>query len=85
MALWLKDETKKYGTYSIPQINTIPTGAQGVSIISALLACSLCIIYPLWAIYSIVEFIFLFANICMLVWFIPNPLKCESYLHELCN
>ena len=77
MALWLKDLAKKYNTYTVPQINTIPTGAQGVSVITALLATSLCMVYPLWAIFSIVEAIFLFANISLLVWFIPNPMKCK--------
>jgi hypothetical protein len=76
MALWLKDLATKFGTYSVPQINTIPTGAQGVSVVAALLATSLCMIYPLWAIFSIVEVIFLFANISLLVWNIPNPMKC---------
>ncbi|KAF2276167.1 MFS general substrate transporter [Westerdykella ornata] len=79
MALWLKDLAAKYGTYSVPQINTIPTGAQGVSVIAALLATSLCMIYPLWAIFSIVEAIFIFANINMLVWFIPKGLKFTCY------
>ncbi|OBT61876.1 hypothetical protein VE03_08756 [Pseudogymnoascus sp. 23342-1-I1] len=41
MVLWLKDEAKKHGTYSIAQINTIPTAVQGVAIISAVLATSL--------------------------------------------
>jgi hypothetical protein len=77
MALWLKDLAKKYNTYTVPQINTIPTGAQGVSVIAALLATSLCMIYPLWVIFTIVEAIFLFANISLLVWFIPNAMKCE--------
>lgn len=79
MALWLKDLAAKYGTYSVPQINTIPTGAQGVSVIAAILATSLCIIYPLWVIFSIVEGIFLFANACMLAWFIPKGLKFTCY------
>jgi hypothetical protein len=78
MALWLKDLANRYGTYSVPQINTIPTGAQGVSVIAALLATSLCMIYPLWAIFTIIQVIFLFANICLLVWFIPTGLHCKS-------
>ncbi|KAF2007167.1 MFS general substrate transporter [Amniculicola lignicola CBS 123094] len=79
MALWLKDLTKKYGTYSIPQINTIPTGAQGVSVITALLATSLCMIYPLWAIFSIVEAIYISANIALLVWNIPHAFHFACY------
>lgn len=78
MALWLKDQAAKFpGSYSIPQINTIPTGAQGVSVVAALLATSLCMIYPLWSIFSIVQTIYLIANILLLVWFIPKGLHCE--------
>ena len=77
MALWLKDLASKHHTYSIPQINTIPTGAQGVSVIAAILATSLCMIYPLWSIFTIVQVIFLFANICLLVWRIPIGLHCK--------
>jgi hypothetical protein len=78
MALWLKDQAAKFpGSYTIPQINTIPTGAQGVSVVAALLATSLCMIYPLWSIFSIVQTIYLIANILLLVWFIPKGLHCE--------
>jgi hypothetical protein len=81
MALWLKDQAAKFpGSYSIPQINTIPTGAQGVSVVAALLATSLCMIYPLWSIFSIVQTIYLIANILLLVWFIPKGLHCKSHL-----
>ncbi|KAF2018812.1 MFS general substrate transporter [Aaosphaeria arxii CBS 175.79] len=83
MALWLKDQTAKFGTYSIPQINTIPTGAQGVSVITALLATSLCMIYPLWAIFSIVQTIYMIANILLLVWVIPKGLHCKVACYYL--
>lgn len=79
MALWLKDLTSKYGTYTVPQINTIPTGAQGVSIVAAILATSLCMVYPTWIIFLIVESIFLFADICNIVWDIPVGLHFTSY------
>ena len=73
MAIWLKDLAAKYpGAYTVPQINTIPTGAQGVSVFAALLATSLCMVYPLWSIFSIVEIIYLVANISLLVWNIPK-------------
>ncbi|KAH7031493.1 vitamin H transporter [Microdochium trichocladiopsis] len=75
MALWLKDEAAKHGTYSVQQINTLPTGAQAVSVVSTILATGLCMIYPTWAIFQIVIAIVAFANICMMVWFIPNALK----------
>lgn len=78
MALWLKDQAAKFpGSYTIPQINTIPTGAQGVSVVAALLATSLCMIYPLWGIFSIVQTIYLIANILLLVWVIPKGLHCK--------
>ncbi|KAF2792617.1 MFS general substrate transporter [Melanomma pulvis-pyrius CBS 109.77] len=80
MALWLKDLAKKYpGAYSVPQINTIPTGAQGVSVVAALLATSLCMIYPLWSIFSIVQTIYMFANIILLVWVVPKGLHFACY------
>lgn len=66
MAIWLKDLANRYGTYTIPQINTIPTGAQGVSVVATIIATNLCMVYPTWAIYSIVMTIFMFANICMM-------------------
>lgn len=79
MALWLKDQAAKFHNYSVPQINTIPTGAQGVSVVAALLATSLCMIYPLWSIFSVVQTIYLIANILLLVWVIPKGLHCEYW------
>ncbi|PGH14931.1 hypothetical protein AJ80_05744 [Polytolypa hystricis UAMH7299] len=79
MALWLKDRADKFGTYTVPQINTIPTGAQGVSVIAAILATSLCMVYPVWAIFSIVHVIYIFAIIVLMVWFVPVPLHFASY------
>lgn len=78
MGLWLKDLAEKYGTYTIPQINAIPTGAQGVSVIAAILATSLCMVYPIWVIFTIVQTIFLFAIIVLLVWDVLVVLHCES-------
>jgi len=73
MAMWLKSLK-----YSIPQVNNIPTGAQAVSVVAALLATSLCMIYPLWSIFSVVQAIYLFANISLLVWAIPKNFHCKS-------
>jgi hypothetical protein len=73
MAIWLKDQAAKHpGAYTVPQINTIPTGAQGVSVVTALLATSLCMVYPLWAIFSIVQGIYIVANVSLLVWNVPK-------------
>jgi hypothetical protein len=84
MAIWLKDLKEKYpGAYTVPQINTIPTGAQGVSVFAALLATSLCMVYPLWSIFSIVQTIYIVANISLLVWNIPKGWHCEYLQHQL--
>ncbi|KAF6819067.1 vitamin H transporter, partial [Colletotrichum musicola] len=79
MNLWLKWQADKWGTYTVPQINTIPTGAQGVSVVAAILATSLCMVYPTWIIFQIVMAIVMFANICLMVWFIPHGLHFASY------
>ncbi|KAK6215238.1 vitamin H transporter [Colletotrichum tabaci] len=79
MSLWLKWQADKWGTYTVPQINTIPTGAQGVSVIAAVLATSLCMVYPTWAIFQVVMAIFMFANICQMIWFIPHGLHFTAY------
>jgi hypothetical protein len=36
-----------------------------------------CMIYPLWSVFSIVQTIYLIANILLLVWFIPKGLHCK--------
>ncbi|KAK2753412.1 hypothetical protein FQN55_003541 [Onygenales sp. PD_40] len=79
MALWLKDEAKLHGTYTVPQINTIPTGVQGVSIVVGVLATSLCMIYPIWAVFSVATGILLFSNVCLLIWDIPVGLHFTVY------
>lgn len=66
MAIWLKDLADKYDTYTVPEINTIPTGAQGVSVVATIIATNLCMVYPTWIIYQIIMVIFVFANICMM-------------------
>ncbi|KAH6658422.1 vitamin H transporter [Truncatella angustata] len=75
MALWLKDQATKYGTYTVQQINTYPTGNSAVSVVTAIFATSLCMVYPTWIIFLIVQAIYLFCNICMMVWDIPVGLK----------
>ncbi|KAI8935149.1 hypothetical protein NX059_007742 [Plenodomus lindquistii] len=80
MAIWLKDLAAKHpGAYTIPQINEIPTGAQGVSVFAAVLATSLCMVYPLWSIFSIVQAIYVVANISLLVWNIPKGYHFACY------
>ncbi|KAM0334981.1 hypothetical protein ACHAQA_000015 [Verticillium albo-atrum] len=79
MAIWLKDLADTYGTYTVPQINTIPTGAQGVSVVGTILATSLCMVYPTWIIFNIVMSMVMFANVCMMVWFIPHDLKFVAF------
>jgi hypothetical protein len=85
MAIWLKDLAAKFpGAYTVPQINTIPTGAQGVSVFAALLATSLCMVYPLWSIFSIVQTIYIVANVSLLVWNIPKGWHCKLPLKPGC-
>ncbi|GJC84372.1 vitamin H transporter [Colletotrichum liriopes] len=79
MSLWLKWQADNWDIYTVPQINTIPTGAQGVSVIAAVLATSLCMVYPTWIIFQVVMAIFMFANICQMVWFIPHGLHFTAY------
>jgi hypothetical protein len=66
MATWLKDLGDRYGTYTIPQFNAIPTGAQGVYVVVALLATNLCMGYPSWVIYQIVMVMVMCGNICLI-------------------
>jgi hypothetical protein len=79
MGLWLKDLADRFDTYSVPQINMIPTGAQGVSVVAGILATSLCMVYPTWAIFQVVMVIFMFGNICLMVWDIPFNLHFTAY------
>jgi hypothetical protein len=41
MQAWLKKEADMNGTYSIEEINLIPTGVQGVAIVTGILVTSL--------------------------------------------
>lgn len=75
MNLWLKSLADRNGPYTVPEINTIPTGAQGVSVVGTIIATNLCMVYPTWIIYQIVMIFFMFSNICMMVWRIPHDLK----------
>jgi hypothetical protein len=85
MALWLKWENAQgIHKWSVPQINTIPTGVQGVSVIVTILITSLCMIYPLWIMMTIVQGCTLFAIICLLIWNIPQGLHCKnSHPHQV--
>lgn len=80
MILWLKDQADTHGTWTVSQINMIPTGVQAVSVFAGILATSLVMVYPFWAIMSIVAAVLLFGNVCLLVWDIPTGLKCTSLL-----
>ncbi|KAI1846640.1 hypothetical protein JX266_007213 [Neoarthrinium moseri] len=79
MNIWLKYEADTHGTYTIPQVNIYPTGVQGVAIITGILSTSLCMIYPLWAIMSVVAACLLFSNVCLLIWDIPLGLHFTCY------
>ncbi|RDW66824.1 hypothetical protein BP5796_09573 [Coleophoma crateriformis] len=75
MALWLKSEAAHGKGWTVPQINTIPTGVSAVSIVSTVLLTSLCMLYPIGWIITINQWILIFATICMLIWNIPTGLK----------
>ncbi|PSN65477.1 MFS general substrate transporter [Corynespora cassiicola Philippines] len=79
MALWLKHEAELNGTYTVQEINLIPTGVQGVAIVTGILVTSLVMIYPMWIVFSCVAFMLLFANVCLLVWDIPTGLHFFVY------
>jgi hypothetical protein len=79
MHLWLKDQKDKFGTYTVEQINIYPTGVQGVAIVTGILATNLCMVYPLWAVFSVVAGCLLFANVCLLIWNIPIGLHFFAY------
>jgi hypothetical protein len=85
MGLWLKDENLAGAHWTVPQINTIPTGVSAVSIVCTLLLTSLCMLYPLWVIMTINQAILFFACLCLLIWNIPTALKCERILHTSLN
>lgn len=79
MQAWLKKEADVNGTYSIEEINLIPTGVQGVAIVTGILVTSLVMIYPMWAVFSAVTAVLLFANVCLRIWHIPLGLHCKSW------
>jgi hypothetical protein len=85
MGLWLKSENKLGAHWTVPQINTIPTGVSAVSIVSTLLLTSLCMLYPLWVIMSVNQAILLFACLCLLIWNIPVALKCNEISYRCVN
>ncbi|KAI8160649.1 Pantothenate transporter liz1 [Colletotrichum sp. SAR 10_70] len=76
MALWLKHEADLNGTWTVAQINTIPTGVQAIAIVAGVLATSLCMIYPIWCVMCVVAAVLFFANLCLLIWDIPLGLHC---------
>lgn len=80
MALWLKHRADDAsGTYTVEQINVIPTGVQAPAIVSGILAANLCMVYPLWAVLSAVVGVLLFSNVCLLVWDVPLGLHFFAY------
>jgi hypothetical protein len=95
MAIWLKAQAAAGYSWTIPQINTIPTAVSGVSVVSCLIATSLCMLYPLWAIMSVVQTVTMFGIVCLLIWTIPDWLKCKlafpresyksSHMHSHCH
>ncbi len=54
---------------------------KGVAVVSGILATSLCMIYPIWAVFGVATTTLLFCNICLLVWEIPIGLHCK-FVHS---
>lgn len=77
MILWLKYQQEQFGMWTVEEINMIPTGVQCVSVVFDILATSLVMVYPFWAVMSVVAGVLLFANACLLAWDISTGLKCE--------
>jgi hypothetical protein len=71
MNLWLKAQ----GTYSVSQINNLPTVTYAVQIVVSWLGTTLAAVYPSWVIYSIAIACCLFSTLCMIIWNIPTGLK----------
>ena len=88
MGIWLKAQAAAGYGWTIPQINTIPTAVSAVSVVATLIATSLCMLYPLWAIMSVVQAVTMFGVVCMLIWYIPDGLKCKfaifNVLYTVC-
>lgn len=83
MQAWLKKEADLHNTYTIEEINLIPTGVQGLAIVAGIMITSLVMIYPMWIVFSCVTAVLLFANVCLRVWYIPLSLHCKSNLVSL--
>jgi hypothetical protein len=66
--------------WTVQQINQIPTGVQAVSAVALLISTSLCMVYPVWVIVTVVQFIVLFAVIVLRVWKVPLTLHCKLRL-----
>ncbi|KAM0331310.1 hypothetical protein ACHAQA_002980 [Verticillium albo-atrum] len=79
MIVWLKYEADMHGTWTVEEINIIPTGVQAVAITSGILATSLCMVYPIWVVISAVASVLFFANACLLAWDIPTGLHFTVY------
>ncbi|KAM0275865.1 hypothetical protein ACHAQH_007337 [Verticillium albo-atrum] len=79
MIVWLKYQADTYSTWTIAEINIIPTGVQAVAITAGILATSLCMVYPIWVVISVVASVLFFANACLLAWDIPTGLHFTVY------
>ena len=67
-----------FHNWTIMNINQFPTGVQAVSAVSLLLSTSLCMVYPVWIIITVVQFVLLFAIVSLRVWRIPMVMHCKS-------
>jgi uncharacterized membrane protein len=70
MTLWLKASG-----YSVTQINQLPTGVNGVQIISSLVGTALAAVYPAYTIVTATTVFALFGTIVMTIWNVPTAVK----------
>ncbi|KAH6680064.1 putative pantothenate transporter [Plectosphaerella plurivora] len=74
MTLWLKASG-----YSVTQINQLPTGVNGVQIISSLVGTALAAVYPAYTIVTATTVFALFGTIVMTIWNVPIAVKFAAW------
>ena len=78
----LNATTSHHHHWTVQQINQIPTGVQAVSAVALLISTSLCMVYPVWIIVTVIQFITLFAMIVLRIWKVPLTLHCKFRLRD---
>jgi len=72
MTLWLKYESAQgHHHWTVPQINTIPTGISAISVVALILCTSLCMVYPIWIIITVIQSMTVFAVVVLWIYDVP--------------